>query len=405
MKNVRSRSGNRSGRGSTKQDRTPRTWRVPPAIMRDPTETLEGIHILEEVAGRLGLPLWLAARDVMLWAATESENREGLFHPDAARKRVEAIRELGADPRIEGLLLSLAAIPQHPATVAPHVITLVCLELSRWLSEQNARASALTFAQAAALASPADAEPAVLAGQLARQRGQSERAVTWLRRAIGLARGEDWRSYVLAYAEMGQVAFDARKYDVAHRFFSKSLIAARRHSLKSDRGPAYHGLHRLAVVKGEFSDAETFARRAMRAYGSAHPRTRDVLHDLAYLWAETGRNTAARQTLQRLLVGVEDVATRALTQAILARVAAALGDSRAYEMEWGAAWDLIVRPGAANQDHGRALVELARAATACQDWLRVEQAARRLATQPASTDPGVGQRMEELLGLVKRARS
>ncbi|HET6765498.1 MAG TPA: hypothetical protein VFH27_17550, partial [Longimicrobiaceae bacterium] len=56
-----------------------RRWCIPPAILREPSETLEGAQVLDEVGGRLGVLLWQCLRDVTLWAATDPEDRDGLF--------------------------------------------------------------------------------------------------------------------------------------------------------------------------------------------------------------------------------------------------------------------------------------------------------------------------------------
>jgi hypothetical protein len=69
-----------------------RRWCIPPAILREPEETLEGSLILVEFEGDLGLLLWNSLRDVTLWAAVPPERREGLFKPEAAQKRLELLQ-------------------------------------------------------------------------------------------------------------------------------------------------------------------------------------------------------------------------------------------------------------------------------------------------------------------------
>ncbi|HEX5870506.1 MAG TPA: hypothetical protein VFY65_08825, partial [Longimicrobium sp.] len=78
-----------------------RRWCIPPAILREPDETLEASQILLEHRGDLGLLLWNSLRDVTLWASVEPERRPGLFTPDAARKRLEQLQGAGVEPPLE----------------------------------------------------------------------------------------------------------------------------------------------------------------------------------------------------------------------------------------------------------------------------------------------------------------
>ena len=47
--------------------KTLRRWRVPPALTYGDTDAFEGLSILDEITGDLGLVLWLSVRDAMLW--------------------------------------------------------------------------------------------------------------------------------------------------------------------------------------------------------------------------------------------------------------------------------------------------------------------------------------------------
>src|SRR5687767_11874100 len=62
-----------------------RRWCIPPAILREPDETLEASQILEEFKGDLGLLLWNSLRDVTLWSSIDPERRDGLFTTEAAQ--------------------------------------------------------------------------------------------------------------------------------------------------------------------------------------------------------------------------------------------------------------------------------------------------------------------------------
>jgi hypothetical protein len=61
-------------------------------------------------------------------------------------------------------------------------------------------------------------------------------------------------------------------------------------------------------------------------------------------------------------------------------------DARLYEEAWSSAWALATADPPA--EHAAALLDLARAAEAREDWLRVEQAARALRERSGDGDAG-----------------
>lgn len=360
-----------------------RRWCIPPAILREPEETLEASQIFEEHKGDLGLLLWNFLRDVTLWASVEPDRREGLFTPDSADKRLRQLQEARVEPPLEVSLTTLVAVVGSPGTASPEIVTLVCIEISRWAQARGAIGTALAFGQAAALASPEEAAPAYTVGNLALRWGRHARAETWLRRCIGLARrGKDWQSYAQAYVDMGALYARREMPGSARRYYTQAMRAGRRHGLLAIRGAALHGLFLLAMEAGELDDAERYARAAMRAYGRGHPRLAELLHDIAYLWVTRESFGRAIPMLQKLLVARTGPGERALTLAILARAAAGTGERRLYEEAWSNAWGLINRPGA-REDHARTLLELARAAARLKDWIRMEQATRLHASLPS----------------------
>jgi tetratricopeptide (TPR) repeat protein len=374
-----------------------RRWCIPPAILREPDETLEASQILEEFKGDLGLLLWNSLRDVTLWSAIDPERRRGLFTTEAVEKRLEWLQGSAVEPPLEVSLTTLVAVVDKPENASDEIVSLVCLEVSRWALERGSFGTALAYAQAAALASPEEAGPAHTVGSLALRWGRSARAETWLRRCIGLARrGRDWQSYAQAYVDLGTLYARRELPLAARRYFTQAMRAGRRHGLLPIRGAALHGLFLLAMEAGDLDDAERYARAARRAYGSGHPRLPGLLHDIAYLWVTRENFTRAVPLLQKLLVARTEPADRSLTQALLARAAAGTSDRRMYEEAWSSAWSLINRPGA-REDHARTLLELARAASRMRDWIRMEQATRLYASNPQRrTDRRVADQIAEL---------
>jgi tetratricopeptide (TPR) repeat protein len=379
-----------------------RRWCIPPAILREPDETLEASQILEEFKGDLGLLLWNSLRDVTLWSSIDPERREGLFTTEAAEKRMELLPSCPGDPTLAVSLTTLVALVSNPGDADPEIVSLVCLQVSRWALDQGAHGTALAYAQAAALSSPEEAGPAQTVGALALDWGRGARAETWLRRCIGLARrGRDWPSYAQAYVDLGNLYARRDSPALARRFFTQAMRASRRHGLLTIRGAALHGLFLLAMEGGDLDDAERYAKASMRAYGRGHVRLPGLLHDIAYLWVTRENYPRAIPMLQKQLVTRTEPAERALTLSILARAAAGTGERRLYEEAWSSAWSLINRPGA-REDHGRILLELARAAGRLRDWIRMEQATRMYARQPPRhADRRISDQIAEMAALAR----
>jgi hypothetical protein len=155
-------------RGRKQVGRNPnRRWCIPPAILREPDEALEGWHVLSEIDGAVGVRLWAALRDVTLWADAPPEARGKLFAPGAPGRRLEAIGQAGAEPALEVPLVALAAVVDAPRTVRPDVVSRMCRHIAAWAEEHGAPGTAVSFAQAAALSCPMDADAACEVGRLA----------------------------------------------------------------------------------------------------------------------------------------------------------------------------------------------------------------------------------------------
>jgi tetratricopeptide (TPR) repeat protein len=354
-----------------------RRWCIPPALQNEPDELLEGVGLLDELRTPVGLVLWQSLRDVMLWAQVDAEERVDLFTPQAARARLGGLLESGAEPALEVSLTTLAGLVGSPETANPEIVSLVCIQVSRWAEGRGAFATAMGFAQAAALAVPLDPGPALAAGALALRWRRLARAETWLRRAIGLARrGKHWEQYAEAYVELGALYVRRGAGELGERFYTQGLRAARRWGLTTVRGAAHHGLLLRALESGDLDEAERHARGAMRAYGRGHPRLPELEHDEAYLWVRQEHYARAITRLQKLLPTRVEPIERSLTLAILAHAAAGLGDTAQYEEYAMDAWTVIRRHPGEEGRHGRALLELARASVVARDWYHVEQAVR-----------------------------
>ncbi|HEX2187542.1 MAG TPA: hypothetical protein VHG51_01530, partial [Longimicrobiaceae bacterium] len=91
----------------------------PPVILHGPEETLDGVHILDEMRNGVGVLLWQSLHDVILWASVPPAERAGLFRPESVRRRLAALVALGADPALEAALTSLATLSADPRAARP----------------------------------------------------------------------------------------------------------------------------------------------------------------------------------------------------------------------------------------------------------------------------------------------
>jgi tetratricopeptide (TPR) repeat protein len=398
---MRSPHGTRYRRGKRGRNDT-RRWCVPPAIMRDAGENLEYADVLSESRGDDGILFWNTLRSVTLWSEIPEELRHGLFRKEAAQELLTWINESKFDPRLEMALTSLNGVVAHPAEVSRELVVLMCADLSQWAEERGMVATAIAFAQAAAVADPEAPSSAVRVGHLALRSGmRPNRAETWLRRGVGLARrAKDWQTYALANIDLADLYMERGNLTEATAYLLLAMRVARRNRLTGIRAEALHRMCRVKMAQGELEDAEKAAVSARRAYGRLHPALPDLLFDYAYLMMLSGSHHRSISLLKRLFENITSQPKRARLLAVMARAAAgAVVEAKAvegspavlqaaradaarsmetYRQSWSDAWLLLTGPSAVRE--ADIILELARAAALANDPPRVEQAARLAAT-------------------------
>ncbi|HEU4881327.1 MAG TPA: tetratricopeptide repeat protein [Longimicrobium sp.] len=350
-------------------------WHVPPALVHGDGESLEGSQVLEEVQGPLGLLLWETYRDVALWAATDPEEREGLFAAGASAARKASMDAAGADAALERGLRGASVVLTDPVGAQEQDVMAACRQAADWAEQRGLLATAVTLATAAALASPTNAAAAFRVGQIARRKGEGPRAETWFRRAVGLGRqAKDWASYSEAFLGLGNLYKLRGNYPAARRFLIRGLRAARRHALRDIQGRALHDLFTIAVETSPPDEAQELARLAFRAYGPRHPKLPALAHDVAYFWMSQGRFEPALEVFRAVLPHLHDPNERIICSGNVGRAAGATNNravfDEAWEQVWGAAGDWDKLPLAA-----QAQLELAHGASSLRDWGRAERAA------------------------------
>lgn len=373
--------------GKPRKPRRRWRWHVPPALVHG-NENLEGTEMLEEFSGAMGLTLWQSTRDVTLWAGVrDPEERHGLFAQGAYEHRLRQIELAGVDAAIDAPLRTLARVSLDPVGIAEDEVLGACRHVSAWAEQQEKLATAIAFAQAGALASPANAAAGFRVGQLARNKAEYARAESWFRRVIGLGRqAKDWASYSEAFVGLGNLYTQRGNYPAAKRFHIRGLRAAKRHGLRDIVGRALHDLFVIAVYSNQPAEALESARGAFKAYGSSHPRLPVLAHDLGYFWMTRGRFESALRVFQAVLPHITQPNERLLNVADIGRAAGGAGNRAEFDRAWDEVWNYAgewhTRPQA-----GQALLDLARGAVSLKDWTRAERA--------ASTARDVAARREE----------
>lgn len=356
--------------------KTSRRWHIPPPLLHG-AEALEGGDVLEEIPGAVGGVLWQALRDVLLWAQTPPAERAELFAAGAQERRLAAQLAAPLDPAVEDALRTLAGLVGDPVATPAEAVALACRQIVQWAEGRGSPATALAFAQNAALACPADAAAAFTVGRIARIAADYARAEVWFRRAIGIARqARDWRLYSRAFRGLGHLYWQRGSLPGARRFYVRALRGARRGGMRHEQGQALHDLFTLHADMGRANDAERFAREAFDAYGPRSARLPNLAHDVAYWWMSEGYFARALKVFEVLLPVFAQPLDRLFTLADLARAAGGMGDAAQFEARWAEVHAALADTSLA-EGEARALLELAHGASSLGQWDRAAEAAER----------------------------
>jgi hypothetical protein len=379
----------------------PRRWCVPPAIMRGPGETVDGNGILAESSGDFGLLLWRTARDVTLWGGTPAGERGNLFADGSGETRIARLIGTDVPHAISASVDTIHGMLTLGERADGSVLSLCCLEVAAWAHRRGLSDTAITFAQAGAVAAPESGEAALHTGIHALRAGQVARAGTWLRRAVDVSRRERNRpAYAAALVELGVVYEGGGKAEQSERFFRLGYRAAKRYAARSARMRATHGLFRLARARGDTASAAQYALAAQSAYEPDAGGGPALLLDLARFWTDQGEAARARSALRRLapsrgLLPSDQLASAALA----ARAFAAPGSWRKGLASAAAAvaWRMMDNPAIADAVRLAAALDLAHGARTACDLVAFTRAKRAILTlAPQATYPALAAEVAEL---------
>ena len=369
MRSTPSQSRSRTGSSS-------RRPRVPPALTRGP-DRFEGLAVLDEVKGDLGLVLWRSVRNLLMWAGTEPQHRRGLFAGGAAAVRAEDLAGAQVDPELMAPLMVIVRLLESPGDADLLRVVNACRRIALWAEHRGALGTALEFTQAAAIAVPESAALAYAVGRLARRRAEYDRAESWYARAVILGRqSKDWKSYSLAFAGMGILHKQRGNYPAAKRAHLRCLRAANRHALNNIRGVAYHDLFALAVEMRAGPEADALAESAFRAYGPKDPRVPRLAYDVAYHWLLQGFFNASLRVGAALLPRMNDASERAALLGLVARAAGGAGRRDAFDTA-AAQTDSVIAAGIADETAALTLLGVAHGAASLGEWERAADWAQR----------------------------
>lgn len=381
---------------------------APPAILFGPDEVFTGTSIVQEFQEQAGTVLWQAVRDVVLWSSSPRDRRASLFARSALSRTLKRVkRATAAAPELRAMLVELNTAVLGGAGT-PETVAAASLCVSQWAEDHERLATALAYAQAAALANPTDAGAAVSVGRLAAIRGENPRAETWYRRAAVLARRTNaHEAQVLAQCGIAQLLAIRSETVAARRHFLFSYRRAQRHGFRELIGPPLQELLELALrAPLPTDDPEDWARTALRAYGPSHPAVPRV----TALWARF----RLTRTPPVPVLDTEDPIPlrgtrpeRAQLLAILAREAAAAGVLSEYEAAWRESQSLLDAT-ADTPPHERevtALMQLAEAARAAGHWDRAVEVAEEALRRAREADLDATAAAAEALADTLRRRS
>jgi tetratricopeptide (TPR) repeat protein len=340
---------------------------VHPLVIRAPE--VEGGVILTEVRPEHALMVLRALRLVLAWCRGP-ELAAPILRPAPLDEWEAGLHQATLPEGLWAPLVTIAAELRRPGRADAKPLAQACFALSEWALGEEARGTALLFAEAAALAWPANARHAWIVGRMLRNAGRLREGELWLRRAARVAVWSmDWETQDLALHSLGNLHLQQGSFSEARRYLGKALSLAQRHRQKEREGAVSHDLFQVFVETGDHSRAEQMAARAFGLYDRGHPNLPKLAHDVVYLWLKQRRFQLALPVLRALLPFLPLPHERLRLVASITRAAGATGDPDLFQ-----AGRLEVREISQNPSPevrallSGALIDVAYGAASLEDW-------------------------------------
>lgn len=324
-----------------------------------------------EILGELGCTpdattLLQLYRAVLAWSA-HPENSPAL-DTDALERTELALLSRGPDALASPAGL-LAGYMAQPETATQREVAWVCICIADWATEQGARATALRFTEAAALAWPRHARYAWMVARMLRARGDLREAETWFQRSHRLAVWtDDWEAQASTLAGLGNLSYTSGNYSRADVRLTRALRVARRHKLTRLEAETLHDLFIIAFMRGDAPRAEKLGADALACYLKLrHHRLPALAFDFAMFWIFVGRFRRVLPLLHGLQKCFTEPEKRMQVLAAIARAAGACGEIDDFDASWSAASDLKGRTRDAPV-YAACLVDLGLGAASVRKW-------------------------------------
>jgi tetratricopeptide (TPR) repeat protein len=298
-----------------------------------PGGDVAGAEVVRELAPEVALPAWQTLRSVLMWAGEEPAMRGDLFEPCAMSDWERELLQDGWEPDVRAPLAVLVGELAKPAEASPETIAHACLCVTDWALERGHVATALAFAEAAALSWPQHPRYSWTAGRLLRAHGHPREAEQWFKRAERAAStAKDWEARTLALNSLGNAYAETGSYKQAIHSHNQALRVARRHGLRAREGEVLHDLFVATAASGDVLAAEEHARGSLEIYRSGqHPRLLSLAHDIAALWMQRGQFSRALPVFVEIYQHFTQPNERMLVLSSAARAAGACADEELYD--------------------------------------------------------------------------
>lgn len=366
-----------------------------------PGGAVGGADVVRELPPEVALPVWQTLRSVLMWAGEEPALRGDLFEPCAMQEWEAELLLDSWEPDVRCPLAVIVGELAKPADASAETLARACLCVTDWALERGHAATALAFAEAAALAWPQQPRFSWLVSRLLRHHGRLREAETWIRRsAKAAASARDWETQALAQNSLGNLLHDQGKNSQSLRTLKDALRLARRHRLRSLEGEILHDLFVVCTWGGECDNADEYAEGAFTIYREGHPRLAALAHDVASLWIIRGYHARALTVLKQLPPFIELPDEQMKVWGALARAAGACGDAATYRRAAAEVWRLLDDPETVSRS-ASALLEVAIGASSLDEPHEAERAvseAMEIAAKTGESDIEI--RAQEVLAAI-----
>lgn len=331
---------------------------------------LEGI--LGEFEGVLGMILWKAVRAVDLWAQA-SPTPDAPFTEGIANRWLRELTGIPSPPQSVEAIRSLFRELANAGEADREAVAALCLRISAWAEGSSALATAIAFAEAAALSHNTSPTPCLTAGRLLKRRGAYARAEVWLQRALALAiPAGDRMATAKAWSQLGTVLALRGALRAAQASHLRALRVARRHHLKHYAGVVLHDLFATAVLAEDATRAQRYAQQATRVYYPGHPRLAGFAADVAYFQMMQGEFKGPLRVFLAVLPRMTDPKERLFMAANVIRAAGGAGRRDIFESFWTETLSGL-RENKIVAGQAWALLDMARGAASLGEWERADE--------------------------------